>query len=348
MEIVVGLIFVIMAGLGTGTVAWPFKKIKGIHFEQYLFIYILTGLVIIPWIVVLLDAPNLLLIIKNVGLKPLLLSNLLSIIWGTANVLYLICVIKIGAAVTGAILSALGMSVGVTLPMILKGSGLFKNAPDLLSSTGVIIIIALLIIIIGLILVSVAGFEREKYLKIKNDKNTVVRTSGRFITGLVLAILAGIFSAGLSLAFVYSQGPVIESVKLQGGNEITANFTVWALGIMGGALVNILYAAYMMTRKKTWQLLFIRKEELLYGPLVGLQFIVSIIILGKGMLLLGALGASIGFGIQQSLQVIGNQLVGFIGGEWKGINGKPRNLMYLGLTIILLAVCVFAYSNTIY
>jgi len=346
MEIVTGLIFVILAGLGTGTAAWPFKKINDIHFEQYLFIYILTGLVIIPWVVVLLDVPNLLLVIKDVGLKPLLISNLLSVIWGIANVLYLICVIKIGAALTGAILSALGMSVGVTLPMIFKGSGLFKNTPDLLSPTGVIILIALFIIIIGLILISVAGFEREKILKINSDKNIIVKTSEKFLTGLILAIIAGIFSAGLSLAFVYSQGAIMESVKLQGASETTANFTVWALGILGGALVNIIYAAYLMTRKKTWQLLFIRKEELIYGPLVGLQFIISIIILGKGMLLLGALGASIGFGIQQSLQVIGNQLVGFIGGEWKGINGKPRKLMYLGLMVILIAVCVFAYSNT--
>ena len=66
------------------------------------------------------------------------------------------------------------------------------------------------------------------------------------------------------------------------------------------------------------------------------------------MVLLGALGASIGFGIQQSLQVIGNQLVGFLGGEWKGVGGRPRRVMYLGLAVILIAVCVFAYSNTLY
>lgn len=346
MEIVTGLVFVILAGLGTGTAAWPFKKINEIHFEQYLFIYIIIGIVIIPWAVVLLDVPNLLWVLKDIGLKPLLISNFFSVIWGIANILYLICVIKIGAALTGAILSALGMSVGVILPMIFKGSGLFKNAPDILSSTGVVIIIALFIIIIGLILISAAGFKRENILKIKSNKNTVIKTSEKFSTGLILAIIAGIFSAGLSLAFVYSQGPITKSVRLQGVSEITANLTVWTLGIFGGALVNIIYAVYLMTRKKTWYLLFIRKEELIYGSLVGLQFIISIIILGKGMLLLGALGASIGFGIQQSLQVIGNQLVGFIGGEWKGINGKPRILMYLGLMVILLAVCVFAYSYT--
>ena len=36
--------------------------------------------------------------------------------------------------------------------------------------------------------------------------------------------------------------------------------------------------------------------------------------MGKGMLLLGVLGASVGFGIQQAMQMTGTQLLGFISG----------------------------------
>jgi len=109
----------------------------------------------------------------------------------------------------------------------------------------------------------------------------------------------------------------------------------------------VFYALFLMAKNNSWKLLFARKDELLYGSIIGLQFIISIILLGRGMLLLGALGASVGFAIQQSLQVIGNQLVGFLGGEWKGIHGKPRNTMYLAIAIILLAVVILAFSNTI-
>lgn len=342
----VGFIFVILSGLGIGTTAWPFKILKDIHFEQYLFIYMLTGIVIFPWVVVWLNVPDLISIIKSVGLIPLLVSNLLSISWGIANVLYLVCVIKIGAALTGAILSALGMSVGVIMPMIIKGSGSFYNTPDLLSKSGVLIFTGLIVIVIGIMFVSKAGFDREKVLKIGNNVIKNRQSSGKFLQGLLLVILAGILSSGLSLAFVYSQGPIIEAVKQQGIGEITANIAVWALGILGGALVNIFYAVYLMSRKKTWRLLFTRKDELVFGTLAGLQFIISIIFMGRGMVLLGVLGASVGFGIQQSLQIIGNQLVGFVGGEWKGVNGKPRRTMYLGLAIIFIAVIIFSYCNT--
>ena len=347
MEIILGFVLVVLAGLGTGTVAWPLKKIKDLHFEQYLFVYMLIGIVIIPWSVILFNVPDLVMVIKNVGLKPLLTSNLLSVSWGIANILYLICVVKIGAALTGAVLSALGMSVGVVLPMVLKGSGSFSNAPDLMSKSGILILGGLLIIIIGLIIVSIAGFGRERILNAKNDRERTNQSSGSFLQGLILVILAGVLSSGLSLAFVYSQGPVIEIVRQQGGSDITANFAVWALGMVGGASINILYAIFLMAKKGTWNLLFSRKDELLYGLIAGLQFIASIILLGRGMVFLGVLGASIGIGIQQSLQVVGNQLVGFIGGEWKYVYGRPRKTMYLGLVVILIAVMVFSYCNAI-
>lgn len=344
MDVIIGLILVTLAGLGTGTMAWPMKKIKDLHFEQFTFVFMLSAVLVCPWIVALVSVPDIGGVIRTVGFKPLLISNLLSICWGIANVLYLVSVIKIGAALSGAILSALGMSVGIIVPMVLKGSGLFSNAPSLMSDAGIFIIAGLAVVIIGVIIVIIAGKGRERVLNANGNSEN--RSLGSFAKGLMLIIPSGILSCGLSLAFVYSQGPVIEAVKQQGAGEITANFTVWALGIVGGALINILYPAYLMTRRKTWSVLFSRKDEILYGIIGGIQFILSVVFMGRGMVLLGVLGASIGFGIQQSMQVVGNQLVGFVSGEWKGVNGKPRRLMYAAIAVIISAVVILAIGNT--
>ena len=112
MEIMYGLLLVTLAGLGTGTSAWPIKKIKKLHFEQYLFVFMFTGIIVYPWVVVFFNVPDISTVMKDVGWKPLIVSNLLSVSWGVANILYLICVVKIGAALSGAILSAIGISVG--------------------------------------------------------------------------------------------------------------------------------------------------------------------------------------------------------------------------------------------
>jgi hypothetical protein len=346
MAVIIGLIFVTLAGLGTGLSAWPFKVIKDFRFEQYVFLSILLGMVIYPWLIVLFKVPDPILLIKTVGFKTLLISNGLTIAWGVANLLCMICVLRIGAALSGAILSALGMSVGIIVPLILKGSGLFTNAPNLLSKPGILIMIGLLVVIIGVTMVSIAGFGREKAMKNESEQVKKKQASGNFRQGLFLIILAGILSCGLGLAFVYGQGPIIEAVKQQGASETVANFAVWALACLGGAFVNIFYAAFWMTKKKTWNLLFNRKDELICSLLVGVQFLGSMILMGRGMVMLGILGASVGYGIQQSMQIIGNQIVGFVGGEWKGVFGKPRKIMYVALGVIFIAVIILAYSNT--
>jgi len=53
----------------------------------------------------------------------------------------------------------------------------------------------------------------------------------------------------------------------------------------------------------------------------------------------------VGFAIQQIMQIMGNQAVGFLSGEWKNVYGKPRRLMYLALSILAVAVLIVAFSN---
>jgi hypothetical protein len=39
-------------------------------------------------------------------------------------------------------------------------------------------------------------------------------------------------------------------MKADGASEIRANFAVWAIGLLGGALISVNYSAYLMTRRK--------------------------------------------------------------------------------------------------
>jgi L-rhamnose-H+ transport protein len=343
-----GIILVVISGLGMGTVAWPMKRIKKLQFEHYWFIGMLVGLIIIPWFIVLTMVPHPFKTLGSVGFKPLLLANMFAVSWGIANVLYGICVLRIGAALTGALLSGLGLSIGSILPMIFKGSGLFSSAADIGSTQGLLVIIGVAVIIVGIALCTIAGFGRDKIIKSNNSKETSSsNSSGGFLGGLIMVIIAGITSAGIGLSFVYSQGPVVEAVKAQGASESVANIAVWASGLVGGALVNLIYPAYLMTKKKSWNVLFSSGTDVILAAVIGIQFIISIMMLGRGMLALGALGASIGFGIQQAMQINGNQIVGFMSGEWRGISGKPRMYMYLALLVLMLGVVVLAITNSI-
>lgn len=338
---VIGVIIVIIAGLCMGSSAWPMKVIRKLQFEHWWLIGMFVGLILLPWFVTLVFCPNAIEAYSKVPLRVILLSNAFALSWGIANVLYGICVVRIGVALTGAILTGLGVSVGVTIPMILKGSGLFSNAAGPNSPAGKVVLIGVAVMLIGVVLASFAGFGRDQALK-KQDKK-----SGSFLSGLIMVVIAGITSCGISLAFVYGQGPIVSAMKANGAGDIPANLAVWAIGLLGGSLVNIAFPVYLLCKNKSWGVFKESPKEALLATIIGIQFCLATSLMGRGMLLLGALGASVGFGIQQASQMIGGQGVGFISGEWRGVYGKPRNLMYAAIAILIIAAIIMAYGNTL-
>jgi hypothetical protein len=336
-----GVALVALAGLVIGSGAWPMKLMKRFEFEHWWFVGMLLGLIVIPWTSTLLLCDHALEAYRSVPIWMLVKSNLFALGWGIANVLCGICFVRIGVALTGAITTGLGVSVGVTLPLVMKGSGLFHDAPDITSRAGLTILAGVAIMLIGVGFVTAAGFGRDRALK-KTERH-----SGKFALDLALCVIAGVLSCGLGLAFVYCQGPVVAAMKLRGAGDIPANLAVWSGGILAGALLNVIYPAYLMTRKRSWHVLAQSWRELGLSVIIGIGFPIGIVLMGKGMLLLGALGASVGFGIQQAAQMMGNQGLGFVSGEWRGVHGRPRGQMLIAIVILIAAAVVMAYGNTL-
>ena len=335
-----GALTVVLAGLVQGSGIWPMKLMRKYKFEHWWFIAMLVGLVLAPWIITLTLCPNAWQAYYSIEISTLIKANLFALAWGVANILCGLCFVRIGVALTGGILTGLGVSVGVTLPMIVKGSGLFSEAPNLGSPAGRLVLLGAGVMLVGVLLAVLAGFGRDRILR-----STDQPRSGSFLGGLIMVIIAGALSAGISFAFVYSQGPIVSAMKARGAGDIPANFAVWAVGLLGGALINVTYPAYLMTKNKSWHVLWESWQELALSIFIGFNFILGVALMGKGMLLLGPLGASIGFGVQQAMQMLGGQTVGFASGEWRGIAGKPRYEMYLAIAVLIAAALVMAYSN---
>ena len=354
MEMALGVLVVAVAGLTMGSGVWPMKLMHKLQFEHWWFIGMLLGLIIIPWTITIVAFPNAFQAFRDVPVSALVISNLCSISWGIANVLCALCFVRIGVALTMAILTGLGVSVASIMPLIFKGSGLFKNAPDLTSPAGLTILCGIGVMLFGVALASLAGFGRDREVK------KLQQTSGSFMVGLIMTIIAGVTSAGIMLAFVYSQGPIVarvstiesgksiglsitgddaasgnyavgkdgaislkvkkdlQSIKVAGltakaaGDKIAAALNisqteddpkvtvdarnilailpVQAVGLLGGALINVIYPAFLMTRRKNWNVLLESWKECSLAAIIGIQMCIAVALANKGMLLLGAFG----------------------------------------------------------
>lgn len=341
-----GIFVTLLAGLVMGSSPVPLKFLRVFQYEQFGFVSMLVSLLLIPWIITLVFCPDIAGVMADMDWGIVLKANIFSFAWGIAQVLALLCFVRIGVSLTYGILCAIGASVGVITPLIFKATGIFLDAPGLFSTAGMVVLGGVLVMAVGVYLASLAGFQREKATT-ESRANGVSMKSGGFRVGLIMVIIGGILSAGWGFAFAYSQAPIIEVMTAHGAGDLPSKIAVWAFALVGAAIANILYPAYLLTRNRTWNVIPRHGRELLLCVVYGLLFFIPSVMLGKGMLLLGALGASVGVGITQAAVITGGQIVGFASGEWKGIHGRPRNYIYAAIVILVLSMFILGLGNMI-
>jgi len=339
MQIIWGILCVILAGLINGSGAWPMKLMKRYQFEHWWFVGMLSGLIVFPWLVAVMFCPNLLVALKSISWEPLWKANAWATAWGVANVLCGLCYVRMGMALTTAILSGVGICLGVTIPLVFKGSGVFQGAPSILSPAGFIIVASVVVALLAVVLAGWAGHGREQI------RGRFYACSGSFSVSLILVLMAGVLSCGYTFSFVYSQGPIISALKSEGAGDMAASFAVWTLSLSGGALVSVGYAGWRLTKNKSWSVLLGSPKEFCLALVIGLNIAVSIAFLGRGMLLMGVLGGSVGTGLSQISWMLGGQGVGFISGEWHGIEGRPRQRIILAMALLIFAALLMACGN---
>ena len=343
-DTLLGVVVTVLAGIVMGTSPWPLKLMRRFQYEHFAFPSMLVSLTLIPWTITLVLCPSPWAALAQVPVAVLVKANVLSLAWGIAQVLALLCFMRIGVSLTYGILCAVGASVGVVTPMIFKASGAFADAPDLVSPSGLTVLGGVAIMVVGVFFASLAGYGREQMQKADNN---ISHKTGGFTVGLVMVLVAGVLSAGWGFAFAYSQGPIVEAMKSYGASDIGASIAVWAVALQGAALANILYPVYLMTKKRSWHVLHGNPKEMSLALLYGLLFFIPSILLGRGMVLLGPLGASVGFGIVQGTLILGGQALGFITGEWHGVTGKSRLQIYIAIAILLVSMFIMAVGNAL-
>jgi hypothetical protein len=333
---------VTIAGLGTGTCGWPMRLMHRYRFEQFWFVAMLVGLIVIPWSVVLSCVPRPFAIYAEVPWEKLVGANLLAIAWGAANVLAGICTLRIGFTLTTSILTGVGLIVSVVTPMLFPNQ--FDNAPTLSSSAGQMILVGVAVILVGVVFSTMAGFGRERVLKSRDEPPPWA--SGGFLGGLVLAVIAGVLSAGMQLANAFGHDAIVNTMAEHKVSMIPSEMAFWAVGLLGGSLVNVLYPAVLMTRKKSWAVLTRHWPEAGLSLCFGGQLMLSFALFGYGRTQMGELGDSQAPGIQLPMQIIGGLIVGILAGEWSRVPGKPRVQIVVAFAVLIVGALLMTYAKT--
>lgn len=339
MSVVLGIAAAIIAGFAMGSGSWAVKTIRGYRLEHLLLVGTPLSLVIIPLTLTLLLCPSAIDGYRSIDADVYIKSNLFSLGWGMASILCNLCVVRVGAALTGGIVSGLAISLGTMIPMIFTASGLFEKAPSITSAAGHVIVLGVTGMLVGVVFISRAGFGRDRELEKLGKKQA------GFLGGLIMAVVAGLLSGGPNFAFACSQKAIRDAMTARGAAELPATFAVWPVGLTGGLLVILSYSIYTITRNRSWNVLKKNPREFLIPIAGAIQFSAAILLFGAGNRVLGALGPSVGWGTYVGASILGGQMIGFLWGEWSGIHGSPRCYLYTGIIALIAASAVLAYAS---
>ncbi|MFA6471461.1 MAG: L-rhamnose/proton symporter RhaT [Candidatus Latescibacterota bacterium] len=334
MDLIMGFFFVILAGASQGSFYLPATYTKKWEWEHSWLVFSITGMLIINWIIALILIPDIFKVFQVVTMREILVILLFGAGWGAGAICNGLAIDRLGMALAYPITLGLVACLGALIPLII-----FFPA-TLFATKGLVLISGTVLVVVGIVMISIAGSRKQP------TGSTAIK--GSFAVGLVIAICAGVFSCFFNIGYAFSVN-LAEQAKALGTSATFASSAVWAPFLTVGCLVNAGYSLYLMITRKTGKG-FVGPHfgfNLLLASLMGLLWIGGVYFYSIGASKLGGWGVVVGWVLFMSSIILVGNLWGIFKGEWKGAPAAARSLLNRGITVLLLAIIIVAYSNSL-
>lgn len=333
-NVALGLAVVVLAGIIQGSFAAPMKRMSAWRWENSWLLFAFSGLIVFPWIVAFTTVPHVLAVYSGVSSSTLINVACFGLLWGTGATLFGLGISRVGLALGFALILGITASFGSLIPMAIL------HPEQLLLKRGIALIVGTVIMVLGLILLALAGRTRERDLGEGSGHR-----SG-FMGGLVICIFSGIFSSMMNFAFVFGDELRLRALQSGASNAMAAN-PIWALTVTAGFVANFLYCVYLLNKNRTWGLFGKGNPSAcwLLGISTGLLWFGGTVLYGMGAASMGALGSIVGWPIFMTLDIIVGLFWGAVSGEWRGASRHALIYNWAGVGVLLVAISVISAGN---
>jgi L-rhamnose-H+ transport protein len=337
-EMTFGLFLVLAAGLLNSIYAIPVRRMSRWEFENTWLIYSLVGMGIISWTVAWWSVPNLWEAYRCAGSRAVCSTIAFGAVWGVANLLFGLGIRWIGMGLAFPICIGLSLVLGTMVPLFAKGSLIF-------TPSGLMVTAGVSLVLIGVILCARAGVLRER----NEASSAVLRTGVLFWGGLFVIVFSGLMDPCLNFAFAFGDSIRTASSGLGGAAAGAESDGIWALALSGSLVVNAVYCTVLLIRKGSWTKFFERKNSFYWlgAASMGVAWTLSITLYGRGATAMGRLGDSTGWALFYCAIILFSAVWAILMGEWKTAGNNARKLQWFGLGLILMAILVLGYANSL-
>jgi L-rhamnose-H+ transport protein len=333
-----GVLLAIFAGLMLGLYALPEKFTKDFKYENTWSLFFLLTMFVVPIIASITLINGFGDIFGNMPTDIWVKMGLTSFLWG------------IGVMMWSKAINHIGLSLGFSLfigTIILVGSLLPYLEEEMPANNILVtILIGLFIVLIGVFANGKAGLIREKDEADSGDKK---EGKGSMVTGILIAVIGGLFATGFSYANAAGRPYLHEACQAAGNPEwVTAVAVMFPIFISGG-IVMTAYFLWQLSQKKAW--------SDFKTPALGKNFVLILImavfhyaasaLFAFAAFKLGESGNTVGYAIFNTSCVVTAIMSGIITKEWIKASGKAKGFLYFGLACMVLGILVVAYSNSL-
>ncbi|MGH9606019.1 MAG: L-rhamnose/proton symporter RhaT [Terracidiphilus sp.] len=252
--------------------------------------------------------------------------------WGVGNVNYGLTMRYLGMSLGIGVAIGVTLVVGTLAPPLMHGQG----AMLVTTRSGLLTVAGIVVALIGIAIVSCAGRQKEQQTGVGVQEFNLK-------LGLILAVLCGIFSSGMSFA-IDAATPIRAAAERVGVNSLYALLPSYVLIMGGGAAVNFAYCFSRLAFKKDLSLrsdLSQTKGTLLKnGALAaagGIMWYLQFFFYDWGLANIPQHLAYVNWMLHMSIYVLCGGLVGLALGEWKGVGSRPVRLLWAGMLVIIAA-----------
>ncbi|MFA6409833.1 MAG: L-rhamnose/proton symporter RhaT [Gammaproteobacteria bacterium] len=328
---------IFVAGILSGSYALPIKYIKNWRFENIWLSFSLWTFAIFPYFITKFLVPQLEAI--YLATPTLILSSVLTggFVFGLGQVCFVLALERIGFGLGFLINVGLGMALGFLLPMLAQ----YRH--EIFTPFGLTTFSGTILAVIGLIFAGYAGKLREQ----TKNQATVKQQykNNTHVVGIVLASLAGLFSAGQNLTFSLTE-PMQQLALNMGASNLGADNIIWPGFLFCSFLPYATYMLFLQYKNKSFAL-YINQKSLKYfltTCLMGLGWFIPTMCYGKASQLFGNIGPIVAWPTFMIMIILVANFWGWQHKEWEGVSKKASKFMQISLMFLIGAALIIGYS----
>jgi len=342
MEQILGILLLVAGGFSAASFYVPSHAIKKWTWETYWISLGFVAWVILPPLSGLITTPDLWGILRASPVKSILGAYSFGVLWGFGGLMSALGLRYLGLSLGQSVCLGVCSIVGTLVPAAIDGKIglLFTTLP------GIVVLLGFLVCLVGTALCGYAGVRKETMLSDEEKKASVKEFAlGK---GITMAVLGGIMSASMALAF--TAGAPIARVAVEAGTvEVFKNMPLLVFALAGGFTTNFIATMIKTKKNKAFGDYVIKPRSTLFfnyflAIISGILWYGQYFSFGTGTTKLGEYSYA-GWSIFMAAIIIFSNLWGLVLKEWKGVDAKTRLYLWVGIIALVISVVMIGVGD---